>query len=859
MSRPTPDQTPLQIAQELDSWGLQVLPAKYRDKFTLVDWKKYQTQRSTDRLSAWFRDGTPVNFWVMCGQISKVVVVDADSEEGDRWWRQQLGDELLTATAQTRSRKGTHYWFRIPDDYKQPIKSWSIHDDDTGLHFDVRADRTGVIVPPSVHESGFVYEWATPLTQALPAPAALLDGSLAAAAGDTGASQRGAGGTRAGGGMRSLLAALLAKPATEGGRNNWMTAVAGHYAKAYRDQRDAYEQLCNDANAKLVPPLDSAEFDKTINSVWDAEHENNKQRAVDQNNGWLVGNGKTLFTQVRITQGDSSSYDLGEYANFDIEARGVTRDPDQSKVFWVCLHTRDGDLDVLLRATVLGDDRKLRAWLAGFGCTTWPPGNMFPREGTVGVRIQRYLESQNPPIIEVTETLGWNQQVRQGRGAFVTHDGIILPDGLISAELSGIRAEPTLLSGGIAPHQYGFGGDPEEARRVLNEVLTFHDEHVTSVFGAWWAACLLKPQILANSALFPFVGVQAPSESGKTNGFFDMMVQLNGSTRGEVVPTRAVLRNMIAAHNNGIVWIDDLDDPAYLMELLRAATSGGTVSKMAEDRVSSANSTLVAPVVISGEQLGLGTQKALLDRAIMIPVGSPVGRRSTHDPNRPQWDDVLELRRQYPHGLSAVAGWFVQWALKAEGRTLAALQASRTGTGRAGDKDAVLRAGAMLLDHLCNSHDAWEGTGAHATRVEEWLSGKIEQHTQSDNALTLELLPWVLREWHFPDSPVAGENGRTTTPAFLRGHSEEYTLDGDPLTIWVNTELLAEAWRREHHGRVEVRTQTPSALRDQIHALGHTENKQWRMSNAGRGGPRLYYRAITGSVARVIVERAEGR
>jgi len=96
---------------------------------------------------------------------------------------------------------------------------------------------------------------------------------------------------------------------------------------------------------------------------------------------------------------------------------------------------------------------------------------------------------------------------------------------------------------------------------VLDEVLTYHDETVTSVFGAWWAACLLKPQIEVATSLFPFVAIEAPSESGKTNGFFQMMTQLNGNTRGETQPTKAALRDMAAAHRNGIVWVDD---PAML-------------------------------------------------------------------------------------------------------------------------------------------------------------------------------------------------------------------------------------------------------------------------------------------------------
>jgi hypothetical protein len=847
--------TPLEIAQQLDSWGLQVLPAKPRDKAPVVDWKNHQITRTTKLLSTWFRGNRQLNFWVMCGQISKVVVVDADSATGDAWWREQLGDDIMTATAQVKTRKGKHYWFRIPDDWTAPVKSWSIHDD--RMDFDVRGDRTGVIVPPSVHESGLIYAWDVPFTEALPAPAALLDGSLRAVAGDSPETRGDGPVLQAGGGTRSLLARLLANPPGEGGRNDWLTKVAGHHAKQYRDQRDAYDQMCGDANAKLTPPLGQDEVTKITDSIWNSEHENNRQRAIDADCGWLQGNGKTLFTQIQRSQGDERVYELGEWGNFDATAKGVTRDPDQSKVFWVGLHTRDGDLDVLLRATTLGDDRKLRAWLAGFGCTAWPPGNMFPKEGTPGVRLQRYLESQNPPTIEVTETLGWNQEVLEGQGAFVTHDGIVLASGPVSADQSGVRADPVLLSSGIAPHQYGFERDADEASRVLTEVLSFHDETVTAVFGAWWAACLLKPQLQSRSALFPFVGIQAPSESGKTNGFFDMMVQLNGSVRGEVVPTRAVLRNMIAAHNNGIVWVDDLDDPAYLMELLRAATSGGTIAKMGEDRTTASESTLVAPVVISGEQLGLGSQKALLDRAVMINVNSPVGRLSRHDPTRPQWDDILALREEYKSGLHVLSGWYVMKALSVEPKVAVALAEGRTGSGRAGDKVAILRAGARLLDFLCGHGEAWAGRGPTATRLEAWLESDTLETSVLDNSLTLELMPWALRMWNFPHRPELGENGKTSTPVWVEGWTSKDSLEGN-LRVWVNTDLLARAWDQEKRGRVEARTQSAPALKDQLNAMGGSKLKQFRLQGSQGEHPRLYYRSIDGEMARSVIRRAQG-
>jgi hypothetical protein len=844
----------LEIAQELDSWGLQVLPARHRDKAPIIPWKRHQVQRTTKMLPTWFREGSNHNFWVLCGRVSGVIVVDCDSATGDRWWRDQLGDDIMNATAKVKTAKGHHYWFRIPTDWTQGVPSWAVHDD--AMSFDVRADGTGVIVPPSVHETGLIYQWVNPLETAHEAPAALLDGSLRAVTGDSPANAAGAVGTGAGGGTRSLLARLLANPPAEGGRNDWLAKVAGHYAKQFHEAHDAYSQLTADANQKLNPPLDEAEFNKTINSIWESEHENNPQRSLDADCGWIKGNGKTLFTQVQRSHGDERVYDLAEYANFDIEARGITRDTDQSTLYLVNLRTREGDIELILPGKVLGDDRKLKAWLAGYRCQVWQPHNMFPKDGSPGVRIQRYLDSHNPPAIEVSPTLGWNQQVLEEKGAFVTHEGIILASGAISANESGVRANPVLLSSGIAPHQYGFERDADEASRVLREVLTFHDEQVTAVFGSWWAACLLKPQLQQRSSLFPFVGIQAPSESGKTNGFFDMMVQLNGSVRGETVPTKAVLRNMIAAHNNGIVWVDDLDDPGYLMELLRAATSGGTISKMGEDRTSAVESKLVAPVVISGEQLGLGTQKALLDRAVMINVASPVGRRSLHDPTKPQWDDILALREQYKAGLHVLAGWYVTKALTVEARVVAGLRECRgEGTGRAGDKVAVLRAGSRLLDHLVGHGGAWEGRGTYATRLDEWLAGRDTSVGENENSLTLEVIPWALANFNFPLRPATSDRGGPATPAFIENWESRGKLDNNVI-VWINTDLLAEAWRLSRH-TVEVRTQSAEALKDQLGPLSLGRVRQFRLQGEG-GHVKRYYRPITGDLALRIIRRAQG-
>jgi hypothetical protein len=869
---------PLEVAKSLSAEGLQVFPARYKDKIPLVKWREYQNQDASPMLSKWFKGRGNINYWILTGTQSGYVVVDADSEDGDAWWRSQLGDELLDSTAQVKTAKGTHYWFKIPDGWDKPIQSWPCHpgkDDDHDISFDFRADEMGVIAPPSVHESGHVYQWARPLSEAQEAPLPMLDGSIRANKPvTTGDAQETTVGT--GGQTRSMLSRLLEQPpgGDGSGRNDWLARVAGHYAKVHHNERDLFETQVKIANGMMGQPLDDAEFRKTVDSIWKGEHERNQHRSIDASVGYLASGETTLQCQVVIKQGEDKTYQFVEYADFDLRAKGVMTDEAGRRTYWaeIVRRRRGGSrdierIDIVLRAEVLGDERAFRKFLAGYACTVLPPDNMWPKAGSPALRIQRYLEAQQPPVVEITPALGFHPTAISADpavGGFVTHDGVITGSGLRDLAESAVRADPRLKAGGTAPHHYGFVDNPVIARDVLTEVLTFHDETVCSVFGSWWAAALLKPQIEQATSLFPFVAIEAPSESGKTNGFFQMMTQMNGNTRGETQPTKAALRDMAAAHRNGIVWVDDLDDPAYLMELLRAATSGGSLTKMGEDRESVKNTPIVAPIVISGEALGLGTQKALLDRSIILKAPSPTARRSMRDPSKPQWDDILDLRDRYPDGLHELAGWYVQEALNRVPETLAALKAGRTGgSGRSADKVAVLRAGSRLLDSLVGHDDAWEGTGPHATRVEQWLRGTLTDDdgvaiSTQENALTLEVLPWALRKWKFPDKAYAGEGQDPDGPVFVRKMTEHNgeQLFGEDIEIWFHPALLSEAWFAEHRGQAEKRTTTEAAFKDQAQALG---SKSKRVKIANGGGRLAYYYKLDGSVALSVVDRALGR
>lgn len=645
---------------------------------------------------------------------------------------------------------------------------------------------------------------------------------------------------------RTSLASLLSDPPAEGGRNDWLTKIAGHYAKKYRSDKDSYLVGLNIANDLLDDPLPIDEVAKTAESVWVMEHTNHPEREAVLENGYLVADHATLLCQTLVRQGDQQMPALGHFADFDIQAVGVAIDNQDRRTYWVKIITPTKVIETALAGEIFGDDRAVRRWLASRGLSIDPPINAMPRTA-IGVRLLRYLNYQNPIKVQITEQLGWDEHLR----AFITHDGYITAEGQTPKEQAGVVASPVLKERDIAPFNYGFEHSWERAQNVLNEVLTFQDDTIASVFGAWWAACLLKPQIQTRTSLFPFFGVEAVSESGKTNGFFDLMVQLNGNTRGEIAPTRPVLRDYASANKSGIVWADDLDSLEPYGELLRAATSNGVWSKMDIDRNSVRNVQMVAPLFLTGETLGMDTQKALMDRSIVINPPSPKGRKSARG-DWAQWEDVLDLLAQFPKedgGLTVLSGWYVQKALQHTGEVMEKLKEAKTkGQGRHGDKLAILRAGAHLLEVLTGQGKA----GEHTSRVETWIEAqKLHGWLDRDNTLTTQLIPWAIRTFGYPETPTVTENGRfqgIDTPAFTRNNA-------DQKEIWVSIPLLAQAWARDHNHRIDTRTQSETALKQQADALKTEGGKTYHINGSDHKG---WYRKIPQDYVQPILDRAQG-
>lgn len=802
-------------------------------------WKRWQSEVIPERTIRDAFEGTEHNLFVITGSVSQLAVLDCDDEAAVKFWRERLGD-VMEETTRVRTSGGYHYYFRLKPGQVERGRSSS----DPKCKWDLRAEGGGVVAPPSIHKTGRIYRWSPNK-----GPEALRD------APDT-LFERTGGEDDELEAPRSVLSHLLSHPPEgEGNRNVWLAKVAGHYAKHLPFQ-DAFEIHVREAAGKLNPPLPEEEIAKMLESIWtsekakegkavpeaDDEEDAWRENLVEprEETGYLVSGRTSILVQVAHKKEGGRELGIARWMDADLRVLGVL-EAEEGRVYELeVLRPGKEPQPAVLPSSTVADPRKLHGWLANFGVSIGPPDHQWPSKMRESARLTRYLEAQGAEALEAVPALGWHEDSQ----AFITHEGQIKEDGLHPFDK--VRPEPAVRE--WAPYKYGHYGK-KEAASVLREVLEFHHEDVAAVFGSWWAAALLKPQIQRVASQFPFMALEAASESGKTTGFFSLMLQLGGNASGHSNPTRAALRDYLTAHHSGIVWMDDLDSLEAHGELLRNVTVGGALIKKGEGNHRQVVAQLRAALVVSGESLGLYGQKALLDRAILLGVPSPIERRSKKDPERPQWDDVLDLRRRHPD-LTEFAGSVVEMALTQRDR-VEEFKALRPGAGRYADKLAVLRLGARLLEGMTG--DDWA-----VPIVDRWTEDA--EDLGSENALTLRLLPQALAATGWKKKPEGPDPGRRTvsTPAFV--DVEETGSE----VVWFSPNLLAQWWEREPPAgkRLDPRVESGEALIQQARALG-LGGKQ------GSGGGRKPWRLVTGEgtqiywrcpsdLSRELLERSRG-
>lgn len=672
--------------------------------------------------------------------------------------------------------------------------------------------------------------------------------------------------TITGGSMLSEL--ILMAPDDPRRGNNWLAQLAGHYAKQYRDKKDLYIAHCTVMNMMSTDPIGDGDFIKTTESIWNTEQAKQIAAGGGENTGWLISGGDHLLVEMRPKPDPGGTPTIeppDSFANFDLKAVGLISTPGKRGRSYDVIITRQRDgeqFPEVLDADTLVDFRKLTTWLAevagvSFAQPSRAMGDMQPT-----IRLQRYLEEQKAPVSTLVGQIGWQPD----------HHVFLTPVGRIEAGVNGmqpfagVRPRPDLpgFDRYDPPFRYGFatGGFPE-VRDVIREVLTFHDRTALTVLFSWSLMSLVKAEIKlkGNAAIFPIFAIEAVSGSGKTSGAIKMIGELMGYDLGDVQPTVADLRDKLAAFRSGFVHFDDPDDLEKFRELLRLIPMESTKTKR-QDAEHSMSAKLTGGLLITGEGLGLTSQKALMDRTVSVPLPSTKGQKS--------YDHVKELWQRYNGSLTAVAGTLVAELLKLVEEIPGLVKALKPVSGRVGDSYGIVRAGARVLDWLLAETDAERATalagkGSSAALVDAWSAESIAAlPADTDDLLTLQILPWAVRT--FSDADEYGEMPKykgqrfPLYPAKVRDPSTDDARTKTPYEgtgpwVYFNAATLAEAWTLKEGKGDETRLASAEAISRQAKALGAATRPSPISLGGGKKGR---YWVIEGDLAQQIIDRSMG-
>lgn len=702
------------------------------------------------------------------------LVVDIDTAEGkngleqwetllakrypDRTTAGPWPEELRTLRYAT-GRGGTQLVFERPagvrpDDVRNKLAD----------HIDIKRGRGDyVMVPGSETQGPYTVTTDTP---PLVAPGWIIQEAKSYAAARKAAKTRAA--KALGSPSGKGLSAELALPTDDPGKgNDWATRVAGYLAAGLRREEDLAALLRIINATQLADPMPEAMLLKIARSVVDAEtrnHHGTKDGDLppetdalhDATHGYLAlaADKRSLLVLNNLPGGGEEPIVAPQaYANCGFVPRYVMDTGDNRyydlEVFGPN-HT-GGKHSVVSGETLV--DPKLRdRWLAGLGYVVSPP--FHPTyEFADKARLLSYVEAQRPPRGVAVDCLGWHGT------DFLTPEGV-LRDGELLA-FDGKIPRPQAVEQSMAA--YGTRAGTDELVAVLRDVWTFQEPVVASVSMAWWVMCLLKGRY--RSSIAPILYVDAPSGSGKTNGFFAFLVALAGNTSGSGSITVPRVRHQLASNRNGIVWVDDMSEMRNLAEVLRQAASKGTHTKTdTGDNKTTISQHMVGNVLLSCEGMGRTLdEKAMRDRVIHLKVRSVKGRQSISG-GRAQWFDILDLLDRYGAKSEDYAPFAHQMAgtavtLLAPYAALRLEDHMESGDGRHAEKHAILRAGADILCDVL-------GFDEPKQHVAAWLAE--DEDRGGENLFLSHLAGRIWREWGQPDNQTVTRYGQQlVAPVFV--------------------------------------------------------------------------------------------
>ena len=154
----------IEHAERYHAMGYHPIPCKPRDKRPLVNWKEFQaTQPTIDQIRSWWAQTPDANIALVLGRGT--FAVDLDGGMDAALLLAQKDIYLPDEAPRSKTGSGLHVFFKahvpIPD------RVGLVSTNGGKPQVDIRGVGI-VIVPPSIHPNGSVYEWEVPLTEKLP-------------------------------------------------------------------------------------------------------------------------------------------------------------------------------------------------------------------------------------------------------------------------------------------------------------------------------------------------------------------------------------------------------------------------------------------------------------------------------------------------------------------------------------------------------------------------------------------------------------------------------------------------------------------------------------------------------------------
>jgi hypothetical protein len=134
---------------------IKTFPLRERGKVPITKRGLYDASADPEQIAAWRAQFPGANLGMPTGEMNSLVVIDLDGDEGACSWGSLLSDHPGTpAEVAVRTGSGWHLYFLMPTGAKVGNSAGRI-----APGIDVRGTGGYVVVPPSIHESGALYEW----------------------------------------------------------------------------------------------------------------------------------------------------------------------------------------------------------------------------------------------------------------------------------------------------------------------------------------------------------------------------------------------------------------------------------------------------------------------------------------------------------------------------------------------------------------------------------------------------------------------------------------------------------------------------------------------------------------------------